>query len=87
MKTSLLIGLGMLAVAGSAQADSSYCLPTAAGRDRIDKVGSVCPDGYFATGKCCESLHDDTRKAVPKIEGSACPAGTFTSNTNYCIRF
>lgn len=75
-----------LAMAESAQAASPYCLPKADGTDRIQKTGSSCPVGYFATGRCCQALHRDSRKAVPKINGATCPSGWFASSGDFCVR-
>lgn len=69
----------MVAMAGSAQAESPYCVSKADGIDRIQRTGSACPVGYFATRHCCEALHRDTPNAFPKIKGAACPVGTFAS--------
>jgi hypothetical protein len=55
-----------------------YCVPKPNGIVRIPKTGS-CPTGYFASGNCCEALHDTTTRAMPKIKGAACPSGYFAS--------
>jgi hypothetical protein len=88
MKTGIiatLVAALTLAMAESAKAESPYCLPKADGTDRIQRSGSICPTGYFATGNCCEALHRDTRKAVPKIKGAACPSGWFSSGSA-CVK-
>ncbi len=56
---------------------ASYCLPKN-GKDRIAKTGT-CPAGYFASGDCCEAFKSTTKKAFPKIEGKACPSGSYVS--------
>ena len=67
----------MIVLSTPAMATSPYCVPKN-GRDRIAKTGS-CPTGYFASGNCCEALHDNTPRAMPKIQGAACPSGYFSS--------
>jgi hypothetical protein len=62
-----------------AMAESAYCIPKSDGTYRFATTGSACPVGYFSTGKCCEALHQDTPRAVPKISGTACPSGWFAS--------
>lgn len=66
-----------LAATSPALADP-YCLPHD-DKDRIVKTASTCPVGYVSTGRCCEALHADTKKAAPRIKGTACPSGTFAS--------
>lgn len=83
MKTGIiatLVAALTLAMAESAKAESPYCVSKADGTDRIQRTGSACPIGYFATGHCCEALHRDTKRAVPKIKGAACPSGWFASS-------
>lgn len=82
MARTFVAAFAMVALAASATAvfaASPYCLPKRDGTDRIVKVGSVCPTGYFATGNCCEAFHRDAPRAIPKIKGTACPAGYFAS--------
>lgn len=87
MKAGIIAtAIAALTLAESAKAESPYCLPKAGGADRIQRVGSSCAVGYFATGQCCEALHRDTKKAVPKIKGAACPSGWFASSGDYCVR-
>jgi hypothetical protein len=80
MKAGLIAtAIAALMLTESAKAESPYCLPKANGTHRIQRTGSICPTGYFATGNCCEALHRDTPRAFPKIRGAACPSGTFAS--------
>lgn len=72
-----IITAAIVLASSAAMATSLYCTPKN-GRDRIPKTSS-CPTGYFAYGKCCEALHDDTPRAMPKIKGAACPSGYFSS--------
>jgi hypothetical protein len=85
MKT-LLAAVMALTVSTSAYAESPYCIPKADGTDRIQKSGTTCPVGYFASGHCCEALHKDAPRAFPKIKGATCPSGTFTSS-GYCKEY
>lgn len=80
MKTAVLASLviAILAANVSESAASPYCFPKADGTNRIARQGS-CPTGYFASGNCCEALHKDTPRAMPKIKGAACPSGYFAS--------
>ena len=71
------IALSLVIVAMIPAGAASYCLPKN-GKDRISKAGT-CPAGYFASGDCCEAFHADTKKAFPKIEGKACPSGSYVS--------
>ncbi|BAL13489.1 hypothetical protein M2307_007714 [Bradyrhizobium japonicum] len=61
-----------------------YCQPTN-GRDQIAKAGNTCPVEYRASGQCCIALHADSPRAFAKLPGRACPTGTFTSATSYCV--
>jgi hypothetical protein len=79
--TKIIMVIAML-VASPALAESPYCTAKADGTDRIQKTGSTCPSGYFASGNCCEALHRDEPKAFPKIKGAPCPSGTFASGDN-----
>lgn len=44
-----------------------------------------CPSGYRAEGDCCRAFHADTKKAFPKIEGKACPSGSYVSGGSCVI--
>lgn len=68
-----------------AAADSPYPIPTRDGRETIRREG-VCPTGYVGLGDKCVALHKDTPRAYHKIEGAACPSGTFASGA-YCKAF
>jgi hypothetical protein len=85
LRLAVLLGSVALVAAPSAFA-GPYCLPTK-DRDQIAKTGSVCPTRYFSTGRCCQALHADTPRAMPKIAGTACPAGWFASADSYCVSF
>ncbi|AJA60101.1 hypothetical protein ABIF44_004900 [Bradyrhizobium japonicum] len=61
-----------------------YCTPVN-GRDQIAKAGNTCPVNYLASGQCCIALHQDSPKAFARLPGRACPTGTFTSATSYCV--
>jgi hypothetical protein len=84
MKAMITIALLALGVT-PALAESPYPTPTRDGKERIQRTGS-CPTGYVGKGDKCEALHRDTPKAFPKIKGTPCPSGTFTSGNN-CKRF
>jgi hypothetical protein len=81
-----LLLAGVTALATPPVSAGPYCLPTG-GRDQISKTASVCPSGYFSTGRCCQALHPDTRKAFAKLPGQSCPTGSFASSTSYCVSF
>jgi hypothetical protein len=86
MRVTIAVSILVLAMASSPTLEASpYCVPKADGTDRIQRTGSSCPVGYFATGHCCEALHWDTKKAVPKIKGAACPSGWFASG-GACVK-
>lgn len=80
-----LAGLAFaLTVAGALPALAApYCQPTH-GRDQITKTASVCPSGYFSTGRCCQALHSDSPRAFARLPGRACPTGSFAS-ADYCV--
>jgi hypothetical protein len=75
----LLAAAIAVAATTSALADSRYCMPKGDGADRIPKTAVTCPDGYFASGQCCEALHPNTPRAFPQIKGASCRSGTFAS--------
>lgn len=52
----------------SALAETPYPTPTRDGTERIRRTGT-CPTGYVGKGDKCETLHRDTPRAYPKIEG------------------
>lgn len=72
-------------ITAPAAAESPYATPTRDGRERLPRTGT-CPSGYVGLGNKCEALHRDTPRAYPKIEGAACPSGTFASGA-YCKAF
>jgi hypothetical protein len=80
---SIVVAVALSAAPPTFAAGSYYCQPVN-GRDQITKAGSICPIGYVSTGRCCRALRDDTRRAIPKIAGAACPAGWFASS-GYCV--
>ena len=78
-----LIVLAAVLVSVPALAQADYCRPTADGKNRFPKTG-FCPSGYFASGKCCEAYHRNTKDAFPKKDGKACPSGSYVSGGS-CI--
>jgi len=84
MRHAVLV-LVMALVAAPPAISNPYCIPFK-GRDRVIKVGSTCPTGYFAAANCSEALHGNTGKAVPKLKGAACLSGSFASSGDYCVR-
>lgn len=79
----LLPAATALALASPAFSESVYPTPTRDGRERIQRIGA-CPTGFVGKGLFCEALHRDTPRAMPKIAGTACPAGWFASS-GYCV--
>jgi hypothetical protein len=67
----------------TALAEPHYCLDHG-DRHRFRRSG-VCPTGYRGVSQCCEAMHADSARAMPKI-GSTCPAGWFASG-DACVRF
>lgn len=67
------------------KAETPYATPSRDGRERIQRTGT-CPTGFVGKGAFCEALHQDTPHAYPKVQGAACPSGTFASG-NYCKSF
>jgi hypothetical protein len=61
-----------------AMAEGPYPTPTRDGRDRIQRT-DTCPTDYVGKCKLCEALHSDTPRAMPKINGKACPSRYFAS--------
>jgi hypothetical protein len=72
-------------VTSAAHAESPYPTPTRDGKERLMRTGT-CPTGYIGKGDKCEALHTDTPRAYPKIDGRACPSGTFASG-GFCKSF
>jgi len=82
---SLFAALFITLSAQSALAADPYCRPRADGIDRFPKTTATCPDGYFASGRCCVALHKYPPRPFPRINGAVCPPGTFASGGN-CVR-
>ncbi|MDR6305952.1 hypothetical protein GGQ85_003679 [Nitrobacter vulgaris] len=55
MRATITAAILVLAMASPASAASPYCIPKTDGTDRIQRTGSSCPVGYFATGHCCQN--------------------------------
>lgn len=72
-------------LAAPASAESPYPSPTRDGRERIQRTGT-CPTGYVGKGNFCEALHRGAPRAMPAIEGRACPNGFFRSG-GACLAF
>lgn len=82
-KTTVLLALAIVATTSSlAFAESPYPTPRPDGRETLRREGT-CPTGYVSLSDKCVALHKDTPRAYPRINGVACPSGTFTSG-DYC---
>jgi len=67
-------------------ATASYSEPSASDNTRgaIEKTGSSCPLGFYASGNYCLSSPSNEREAIQKT-GNSCPLGWFSSGS-YCVK-
>jgi hypothetical protein len=87
MEQRLALAVIVLIVGITTAQAQSYCTPKSDGTPRITKTpGRSCPDGYFATGDCCEGLRQNAKPAMPKIPGKSCPSGYYVSGGS-CVSY
>ena len=67
-------------------ASGSDCVLSSSGNTRgaIEKTGSSCPLGFYASGNCCLSSRSNDREAIYKTDNSS-PLGWFGSGS-YCVK-
>ena len=82
--------LALIAALPALAGQEADCMTGRDGKARIPRGDALfCPSEYFLTdsGRCCQAFRADAPRAIPKVQGKACPSGSFTSGGDWCLSF